>query len=760
MATPFLILEEAHRLYHKFHLAVHWIKPNSKAPVKAGWSSGSREDWDTIKREYREGYGLGVRLGSLSDLGGSFLANIDVDIKSQEPRHRKEALTALEKYFPGILANGTPTVKTQMGLRFFVRTPTPVQSKKIISSAEIVKVRLPHEPVNLKQQKRLTPQELAEGFRTRPAWEIDFMSAGKQVVLPPSIHPATQKPYIWEKPLNDINHMPIINTGGLNLSSEVKINSEIVKFNPTGIDLEKDTRLTFHVKQMIIDGDGIEDRSSACFSVTISMLRAGFSDDDILTILTNPNYSLGEVGYDRRGKDRSQAADWVRRYCLDKAKAIAGVGEVFKAGVSEAPLLDDDAARAQFDELVGRQLSRRQNGSLIDCLKNTVLILEDEVGKDVFRHNLLTDRFHFYGKNPWGAKSGEPVIDRDIAKIMFWFGKKFKIEPSKDRIFNAILNIGAKNTYHPVIDELRALPPWDGVSRLDNGFKTYFNVNMTAGRGYDEYLAQVFRKWLVGSVKRTFEPGAQFDWMPILQGAQGIGKGRFSKFLFGEEYYRDNLPPLHDRDAAFALQGNRVIEFGELASLNKNDLETTKGFITRAEDKVRPVHGILLVGLKRQCVFIGTTNAKVYLKDDSGNRRFKPVEVNQLNEKLLIKDRDQLWAEALFIYDNYLEGWLDTEGLAKEYERSTHATKMIKDNSWAMVEDILAKSESSLFNFDKFEMRSLFHDTGPLAQNWKWHSANVQFAWKALEILKAEKLPRVNNQKYWRIDFEKYYKYV
>jgi len=36
-------------------------------------------------------------------------------------------------------------------------------------------------------------------YGARPAWQIELLSTGKNVVLPPSIHPDTSKPYIWRR---------------------------------------------------------------------------------------------------------------------------------------------------------------------------------------------------------------------------------------------------------------------------------------------------------------------------------------------------------------------------------------------------------------------------------------------------------------------------------------------------------------------------------------------------------------------------------
>ena len=38
---------------YQMGFAIHHIKPGSKAPVKAGWTSGERDDWLDLKRTYR-----------------------------------------------------------------------------------------------------------------------------------------------------------------------------------------------------------------------------------------------------------------------------------------------------------------------------------------------------------------------------------------------------------------------------------------------------------------------------------------------------------------------------------------------------------------------------------------------------------------------------------------------------------------------------------------------------------------------------------
>ncbi len=733
------MLKEAKRLYD-LGLAVHWIKPNSKAPVKSGWSGPKRDNWGVVQREYQRSYGLGVRLGESSHLGiHGYLANIDVDIKSNDSRHFQEAMALVHRLFGG-LASKAPTVKTGYGLRIFVRTAAPMPSGKLGSSNEETLVLMPTAPINKRQlaavkEGKLTEKQLRFGYRIRPAWEVEFMSIGKQVVLPPSIHPETGKKYQWELfPLESVEELPLVECELLGKSVKP---SEPSATNFKVVEVEMDGRLWPGIKAMIETGDGVTDRSEVLAVVCERMCLARFTDDEILTVLTDDSLFLGQASRERR-RNRQAAGRWLRQYYLDKARAAT------------AELFADEVPGIRGKEKGGGlRLKRTQAGGIKHTLGNVVAILA-HIAKDVFKRDLFANR-DFYGCNtPWGGVSGAALTDDDAVQIKLWIGASYGFEPAVGTVFEAMVAISTHNAFHPVREELLALPAWDGVNRLDGWLKENFGA-----QGPADYLAQVFTKWMVASVARTFEPGLKFDWMIILQGNQGTGKSTFGSLLFGQKYFTDWLPVLSDKDAALALQGIRCVEFGEMDQLKRTELETTKAFVTRQIDKVRPPYGRRQLELHRQTVFFGTTNREEYLKDDTGNRRFNPVVVGRLNFKALIRDRIQLWAEALFIYRNGLGTSLYLEGEAEIFSKVIQSEKMVGDDSIAMAEDIrehFGKDDSN-FNYQKFSMKDLFGTFGPLAENWKWNHRNAQFAAKALKFLGAKKA-KSNGFKVWRFKNE------
>lgn len=319
-----MILAEVERL-HKLGFAIHWIQKNSKAPVKSGWSAPTRDSLKTLRVEYRKGYGVGVKLGKASKLtDGLYLANIDVDIKSKSKAHHDEAIDAIDRIFPNIF-DSSPLVKTGNGYRVFVKTREPMASFTIARSTEVCRVHLPSSKITGGQRKAverglLTDDDLTQGWRIRPCWELEFMSTGKQGLIPPSIHPETGREYRWVRGVDDPGDIPEVEARGLNLrSKEQNRDSERVsEFTPVKYDLDK---LTVEQIAMIRDCEGVTDRSAACFSLTLSMLRAGYSDNEILTILTDRKNLISETAFEHRNtRDRGNAAKWVSRYCIRKAK--------------------------------------------------------------------------------------------------------------------------------------------------------------------------------------------------------------------------------------------------------------------------------------------------------------------------------------------------------------------------------------------------------------------------------------------------------
>ena len=202
----------------------------------------------------------------------------------------------------------------------------------------------------------------------------------------------------------------------------------------------------------------------------------------------------------------------------------------------------------------------------------------------------------------------------------------------------------------PFLDWLSDRPAWDESPRLD----TYLDDLFSAG---DSPLVRWAGQFLfLGPVHRAHIPGAKLDEMPVLVGAQGIGKSALLRSMFPpehSEWVNDGLHLAADpKVRAEALLGRVLVEASEMAGSTRADLESLKAFVSRQDDG-----GIRLAFRRnpepapRRCIVVGTTNRQDVLPNDpTGNRRFVPITLNaatQAVEGYLARHRDQLWAEAL-----------------------------------------------------------------------------------------------------------------
>lgn len=93
--------------------------------------------------------------------------------------------------------------------------------------------------------------------------------------------------------------------------------------------------------------------------------------------------------------------------------------------------------------------------------------------------------------------------------------------------------------------------------------------------------------------------------------------------------------------------------------MRRSDTEAVKAFLSRTEERYRPAYGRSEVIEPRRCVFAGTTNRNDYLTDDTDGRRFWPVTVGAIKLDELTADREQIWAEAVELFRNGANWWLD-----------------------------------------------------------------------------------------------------
>lgn len=271
--------------------------------------------------------------------------------------------------------------------------------------------------------------------------------------------------------------------------------------------------------------------------------------------------------------------------------------------------------------------------------------------------------------------------DKHELLLRKYFETEYKLELSKDRCADMVTMVAHQREYSPVLEMLTELEwEWDGIARTP-----FLFLNYMTGCEDNAYIRAIGRKFMLAAVSRQFEPGCKWDYVPILEGPQGLGKGRFIEALaMRDAWFSDSLTSFDGKEAIEAMQGAWIIELPELQGFGKTEIEHLKAFISRRRDKARMAYARRQQEFPRSCVFVGTTNEDKYLRDETGNRRFMPVNCRSVDVDALKRDVRQLWAEAVWRYHNDKEPlWLeDEEALALSV---TEQTRRVDDGGLASV---------------------------------------------------------------------------
>jgi putative DNA primase/helicase len=203
---------------------------------------------------------------------------------------------------------------------------------------------------------------------------------------------------------------------------------------------------------------------------------------------------------------------------------------------------------------------------------------------------------------------------------------------------DAIIRVAMDNCVNPPRDYFTSLV-WDKVPRLNSW------IHNAYGTPDDEIHQAIGSNWLKGLVKRVMQPGCQFDEVLALESPQGYRKSTSLRVL-GQPWHVETTHSLDNKDFYLLLAQNVIVEFSEGEIMDRASVNKLKAEITKTEDQLRPPYERGMVKFKRSCVFAVTTN-RLELKDDTGNRRWLPVQLNKVADiEWLAENKDQLYAEA------------------------------------------------------------------------------------------------------------------
>jgi predicted P-loop ATPase len=313
----------------------------------------------------------------------------------------------------------------------------------------------------------------------------------------------------------------------------------------------------------------------------------------------------------------------------------------------------DTSRQAKPDTNWQAELTHKKIGnSVIPSRRNIEQILEhDEQWQGVLGYNKFTRKTVKMKNPPYRLSELGEWQDTDDINTAIWLEKHYNLIASPQKVSDVIKIIAQHHKFHPVRDYLTERD-WDGKPRVDRWLSVYLGVLDT------EYARLVGKTWLISAVARILDPGCKVDNVLILEGEQGLYKSTALRLLCQDDAWFNDTPfDLGSKDAFLTISGKWIIELAELDSFNKADSARAKAFFSSPVDTYREPYGRHTVSVPRQCVFAGSVNKESYLKDETGNRRYLPVECTTIDLAGIKAARDQLWAEAYQMYMNGEQWW-------------------------------------------------------------------------------------------------------
>jgi predicted P-loop ATPase len=317
---------------------------------------------------------------------------------------------------------------------------------------------------------------------------------------------------------------------------------------------------------------------------------------------------------------------------------------------------------AELKQMMAWKTTKTGHKPIADIVNAITILTYDPRWKGVLRFDEFSQVLRFTSPPQWhkddAAKDQSSVwTDSDCTRLDSWMRRNWALELANEKLREAVYVVGMRDSINPLKEWLDSLV-WDGTPRLSTWLPRYLGTDNTP------YAQAAGRKWIISAIARGMTPGCKADHVLILEGGQGVGKSTALKALAGgDQLFTDSPIDIGNKDSFVSLRGRWIIELAELASLSKSESERSKAFFSSATDSYRPPYGRELIAVPRTCVFAGSTNLGQYLNDDTGGRRYWPVQVGVIDIQGLTHDRDQLWAEAVAAFKAGEAWWPSYEEL-------------------------------------------------------------------------------------------------
>lgn len=298
---------------------------------------------------------------------------------------------------------------------------------------------------------------------------------------------------------------------------------------------------------------------------------------------------------------------------------------------------------------------------LLNTIDNLSIFLEymkiDVKYDEILKEGIIRAESDFSGFN----KDTDDKINSQFIKI--------KSEAIKgglpEKIIQYLPALIDSNSVNPMMEMVKA-QPWDGVDRVGEVIACLKSDDI------ETYVKQIITLWLLQTVaawdyiKSCPIQGAlaRFESVLVFVGNQGLSKTKFFEGLLPNDYRKYVKAgvhlDVHNKDSIKIAICSAICEMGELNSSFLKDIGALKAFMSLSTDKFRLPYKESESNFRRRTSFCASVNDVDFLIDPTGNRRFQPICLKEIDyERYMRIDKQQLWAQVYAMYVDGNKWWID-----------------------------------------------------------------------------------------------------
>ena len=297
-------------------------------------------------------------------------------------------------------------------------------------------------------------------------------------------------------------------------------------------------------------------------------------------------------------------------------------------------------------------------------------------GRLYLRHNVVTGRVECrVPERDWFAAgqesrgqirdSWQPVNDRIVNSLWAELSKE-KLTRAQD--IYRVIESDFVPEYHPFRYYLDHLPPWNG----SDDYILELSLSVTV-KGYtDEQMlfAGYLKKWLVGMVAGWVDDSVVNNVILVLIGEQGSYKTTWFNYLLPpalkQYFYTKTNANRMGRDDLLTLAQYGLVCCEELDTMRPSELNQLKAAVTMPSIDERAAYAHFHEHRKHIASFCGTGNNTLFLSDPTGNRRWLPFEIENIESPREYPfNYEGIYSQAYALYREGFRFWFSREEILR-----------------------------------------------------------------------------------------------